>query len=71
MSALPTSAAAALVDRETIESLDAVAAALNREQLIWSSGYLAGLAAARSADAALAPDASAADGADASAWRIL
>jgi sulfite reductase (NADPH) flavoprotein alpha-component len=49
MSAVRADAAPSFIDRETLEGLDTLARSLDRDQLIWSSGYLAGLAAGRGA----------------------
>ncbi|MBN1238912.1 MAG: assimilatory sulfite reductase (NADPH) flavoprotein subunit [Gammaproteobacteria bacterium] len=73
MSAVRADAAPPLVDRDTVTGLDALAQNLDREQLIWSSGYLAGLAAARGAGQAVAhaPQSAAAAAADESPCLIL
>lgn len=47
MSAVPSQTVQHIVDRDTVARLSNVAQALTREQLLWASGYLAGLAAAR------------------------
>jgi sulfite reductase (NADPH) flavoprotein alpha-component len=49
MSAVRADAVPPSIPRETIKQLDEVVGQLDREQLIWTSGYLAGLATARTA----------------------
>lgn len=49
MSAVRLETAPSFIDRESLEGLDALARSLDRDQLIWASGYLAGLAAGRGA----------------------
>ena len=50
MSAVRADAAPPFIHPDTLEKLEAAVEHLDRDQLIWSSGYLAGLAAARAAD---------------------
>src|SRR5690606_10317262 len=51
MSAVRADAIPPSVPADTIKQLDEVVGHLDREQLIWTSGYLAGLAAGRAAAA--------------------
>ncbi|HEY8518571.1 MAG TPA: assimilatory sulfite reductase (NADPH) flavoprotein subunit [Gammaproteobacteria bacterium] len=60
-----------VVSPRTIEALEALAAPLGRDELLWASGYLAGLAAARSGDAPRAAPATPAAAADAGRWLVL
>src|SRR5690606_25625888 len=55
MSAVRADAIPPTLPQETIRRLDEVVSHLDREQLIWTSGYLAGLAAGRSAAPAAGP----------------
>src|SRR5690606_31022369 len=55
MSAVRADAVPPSIPTETIKRLDEVVGDLDREQMIWTSGYLAGLAAGRSAVGAAAP----------------
>ena len=71
MSAVRADAIPPLIDRDTIAGLDDLARNLDREQLIWSSGYLAGLAVARAAPAAAPASAPAPAAADDSPCLIL
>src|SRR5690606_23823053 len=72
MSAQLKDAFAEAVPPETLDALDALAAPLSREQLLWTSGYLAGLAAARAAAAGAPSRQPAAQGApQESRWLIL
>src|SRR5690554_6750352 len=58
MSAVRAEALLPLISNETIRQLDSAAERLDRDQLMWASGYLAGLAAVRaSTSAAAAPQA--------------
>ena len=56
---------------ETLKRLDEIVGQLDREQLIWTSGYLAGLAAARAAAANVAEPALEPGDAPAAKWTIF
>jgi sulfite reductase (NADPH) flavoprotein alpha-component len=79
MSALPSQVtsdtperdALGIVDRDTIAALSALVKPLSREQLVWTSGYLAGLAAANGAPAAELPAVPAAAQDAAPAWHVF
>src|SRR5690606_9076421 len=73
VAAQPRDAFITAVPPETLDALDAVAAPLSREQLLWASGYLAGIAAARAGrtPASARAAAPAAATADAPRWLIL
>ncbi len=71
MSAVRADAVPPSVPAETLKRLDEVVGHLDREQLIWTSGYLAGLAAGRAAAANAAAPAPQQHDAPAARWTIF
>jgi sulfite reductase (NADPH) flavoprotein alpha-component len=69
VAAVPNPKIAPPLSSESLQTLRAVVADFDYDQLLWSSGYLAGLAGSLTAEGAPAPQAAAESGAD--AWTVF